>query len=70
MSSALITGITGQDSSYLAELLPSKGYRVIGMAHRTEIVMTNGASHGEFKFIPSAEVTDGGNARREILCVF
>src|SRR5688572_8525032 len=32
---ALITGITGQDGSYLAELLLSKGYRVIGMMRRT-----------------------------------
>lgn len=31
---ALITGITGQDGSYLAELLVSKGYRVIGMVRR------------------------------------
>ena len=32
---ALITGITGQDGSYLAELLLSKGYRVVGMTRRT-----------------------------------
>src|SRR4030095_9210145 len=31
LSAALITGITGQDGSYLAELLLRKGYRVIGM---------------------------------------
>jgi GDPmannose 4,6-dehydratase len=31
---ALITGITGQDGSYLAELLLTKGYRVVGMARR------------------------------------
>src|SRR5580704_16364573 len=31
---ALITGITGQDGSYLAELLLSKGYRVCGMIRR------------------------------------
>ena len=31
---ALITGITGQDGSYLAELLVSKGYRVVGMVRR------------------------------------
>jgi GDPmannose 4,6-dehydratase len=34
MPTALITGITGQDGSYLAELLLSKGYRVVGMARR------------------------------------
>ena len=32
---ALITGITGQDGSYLAELLLEKGYHVIGLARRT-----------------------------------
>lgn len=32
---ALITGITGQDGSYLAELLLERGYRVIGMTRRT-----------------------------------
>lgn len=32
---ALITGITGQDGSYLAEFLLEKGYRVVGMTRRT-----------------------------------
>jgi GDPmannose 4,6-dehydratase len=32
---ALITGITGQDGSYLAELLLEKGYRVVGLARRS-----------------------------------
>ncbi|HZZ64001.1 MAG TPA: GDP-mannose 4,6-dehydratase [Candidatus Baltobacteraceae bacterium] len=32
---ALITGITGQDGSYLAELLLQRGYRVVGMTRRT-----------------------------------
>jgi GDPmannose 4,6-dehydratase len=35
MKSALITGITGQDGSYLAEFLLEKGYQVIGMVRRT-----------------------------------
>jgi GDPmannose 4,6-dehydratase len=35
MKSALITGITGQDGSYLAELLLSKGYKVYGIKRRT-----------------------------------
>ncbi len=34
-TTALITGITGQDGSYLAELLLKKGYRVVGMTRRT-----------------------------------
>jgi GDPmannose 4,6-dehydratase len=35
MRTALITGITGQDGSYLAELLVDKGYRVIGVVRRS-----------------------------------
>ena len=35
MPTALITGITGQDGSYLAELLLGKGYRVVGVVRRT-----------------------------------
>lgn len=35
MKTALITGITGQDGSYLAELLLSKGYKVYGMVRRS-----------------------------------
>jgi len=35
MQTALITGITGQDGSYLAELLLEKGYRVVGMMRRS-----------------------------------
>lgn len=35
MPTALITGITGQDGSYLAEVLLGKGYEVIGMVRRT-----------------------------------
>ena len=32
--SALITGITGQDGSYLSELLLDKGYRIFGLVRR------------------------------------
>ena len=38
MPTAIITGITGQDGSYLAELLLSKGYQVIGMVRRSSTV--------------------------------
>ncbi|HNO95483.1 MAG TPA: GDP-mannose 4,6-dehydratase [Anaerolineales bacterium] len=38
MPTALITGITGQDGSYLAELLLSKGYQVVGMVRRSSTV--------------------------------
>ena len=37
MKTALITGITGQDGSYLADFLLAKGYRVIGMVRRTSL---------------------------------
>ena len=34
MNTAVITGITGQDGSYLAELLLDAGYRVVGVVRR------------------------------------
>jgi GDPmannose 4,6-dehydratase len=45
MPTALITGITGQDGSYLAELLLSKGYRVIGVARRSSTVTHERIEH-------------------------
>jgi len=42
---AIITGITGQDGSYLAELLISKGYRVIGMMRRSSVVTFERIQH-------------------------
>ena len=45
MKTAFITGITGQDGSYLAELLLDKGYTVYGMARRESWYRPNNASH-------------------------
>jgi len=45
MPIALITGITGQDGSYLAELLLSKGYRVVGVARRSSTVTYERIEH-------------------------
>ncbi|MFN8384200.1 MAG: GDP-mannose 4,6-dehydratase [Anaerolineales bacterium] len=45
MPTAIITGITGQDGSYLAELLLKKGYRVIGVARRSSTVNYERISH-------------------------
>ncbi len=45
MKSALITGITGQDGSYLAELLLEKGYRVHGMVRRSSSFSTGRIDH-------------------------
>ena len=42
---AIITGVTGQDGSYLAELLLKKNYRVIGLKRRTSIICTNRVDH-------------------------
>ena len=45
MPTALITGVTGQDGSYLAELLHHKGYRVVGMHRRTSTPATGRIAH-------------------------
>ncbi|MBK7316629.1 MAG: GDP-mannose 4,6-dehydratase [Anaerolineales bacterium] len=45
MPTALITGITGQDGSYLAEFLLKKGYRVIGVARRSSTVTYERIQH-------------------------
>jgi len=45
MKTALITGVTGQDGSYLAELLLSKGYKVIGLKRRTSLITTARVDH-------------------------
>jgi GDPmannose 4,6-dehydratase len=50
---ALITGITGQDGSYLAELLLEKGYKVYGLRRRTSMPMMTNLDHikNEIEFI-------------------
>ena len=45
MKTAFITGITGQDGSYLAELLLSKGYEVHGMIRRSSVSTTERINH-------------------------
>jgi GDPmannose 4,6-dehydratase len=42
---ALITGVTGQDGSYLAEILLDMGYRVVGMKRRTSLLATDRIDH-------------------------
>ena len=42
---ALITGITGQDGSYLAELLLEKGYEVHGIVRRSSLINTHRIDH-------------------------
>lgn len=45
MKTALITGITGQDGSYLAELLLNKGYNVHGIKRRSSLINTDRIDH-------------------------
>jgi GDPmannose 4,6-dehydratase len=45
MKTALITGITGQDGSYLADFLLEKGYEVVGMVRRTSTINFDRISH-------------------------
>ena len=53
MPNALITGFTGQDGSYLAELLLEKGYKVYGLVRRTSIVTDDRIRHllGEVEIV-------------------
>jgi GDPmannose 4,6-dehydratase len=54
MPKALITGITGQDGSYLAEFLLSKGYNVVGMVRRTSTINFHRIAHiqDEIELVP------------------
>tara|TARA_R110000823_G_scaffold311775_1_gene437874 strand:- start:39 stop:1013 length:975 start_codon:yes stop_codon:yes gene_type:complete len=45
MKTAIITGVTGQDGSYLAEFLLKKKYRVIGLKRRTSLLNTGRLDH-------------------------
>jgi GDPmannose 4,6-dehydratase len=45
MPTALITGVTGQDGSYLAEFLLDRGYRVVGMVRRTSTLNFHRIGH-------------------------
>ena len=55
MKTALITGITGQDGSYLAEFLLEKGYRVVGMTRRTSTDAHERIEH----LIPQVSIVSG-----------
>jgi GDPmannose 4,6-dehydratase len=68
MKKALITGITGQDGSYLAELLLAKGYEVYGIIRRSSTFGTERIDHlyqDPHKKTPLkliyGDLTDGGN---------
>ncbi|MGB9775892.1 MAG: GDP-mannose 4,6-dehydratase [Anaerolineae bacterium] len=62
MPRALITGITGQDGSYLAEFLLEKGYEVIGMVRRTSTVNFSRIQHIQDKItLVSGDLLDQGS---------
>lgn len=64
---AFITGITGQDGSYLADLLLSKGYDVIGFERRTSQVGHENIAHLKEKItIISGDLLDQGSLSRAI----
>src|SRR5918997_6561409 len=66
---ALVTGITGQDGAYLAQLLLEKGYRVFGAFRRAGTVATSRLDAlgitDEVELVPF-DLTDHGNMRRVI----
>jgi GDPmannose 4,6-dehydratase len=72
MKKALITGITGQDGSYLAELLLEKGYEVHGIIRRASTFNTKRIDHlyrdphinGVKLFLHYGDLTDGSNIAR------
>jgi GDPmannose 4,6-dehydratase len=69
MKTALITGISGQDGAYLAELLLNKGYRVYGTYRRTSSVNFWRIEELGIQNHPNLELvefdlTDGGSAIR------
>ena len=59
---ALITGITGQDGSYLAELLLEKGYEVHGIVRRSSLINTHRIDHIYDKIqLHYGDLTDSGS---------
>jgi len=65
MPNALITGITGQDGSYLAEFLLSKGYDVHGIIRRSSSFNTGRIGHIFDRLtLHHGDVTDGASLRR------
>jgi GDPmannose 4,6-dehydratase len=77
LKKALITGITGQDGSYLAEFLLNKGYEVHGIKRRSSLINTNRIDHlyedpheKDRKFILHyGDLTDSSNLVRVVQSV-
>lgn len=70
MKKALITGITGQDGSYLAELLLSKGYQVYGLVRRNSTNNMERIDHLQNKiFLIDGDLTDQASLNRIVKMV-
>ena len=77
MKKALITGITGQDGSYLAEFLLDKGYEVHGIKRRSSSINTDRIDHvyqdphdkGRRLFLLYGDLSDAGNIRKLVFSV-
>jgi len=73
MKTALITGITGQDGAYLAEILLNKGYIVHGVKRRSSLINTSRIDHLFFNkeladrfYLHYGDLTDSSNLLRII----
>ena len=67
MKKALITGITGQDGSYLAELLLEKGYEVHGIYRRASVFTTQRIDHIRHKLnLYHGDLMDSSNLNKII----
>lgn len=67
LKKALITGINGQDGSYLAELLLEKGYKVYGIIRRTSQPLVDNIKHLKDKLVLlPGDMTDGGSIHNAI----
>jgi GDPmannose 4,6-dehydratase len=73
MKKAFITGITGQDGSYLAELLLEKGYEVHAMIRRSSVFTTQRIDHIYDKhdrlFIYHGDLSDSSNIHRLLMTI-
>lgn len=70
MKKAFLTGITGQDGSYLAELLLEKGYEVHAIMRRASVFTTQRINHffnHENLFIHHGDLTDSSNLHRLLM---
>ena len=63
MKTAIVTGVTGQDGSYLAELLLEKGYRVVGLKRRTSTNTQSRIDHiaSSSFLVDEYEISDSGS---------